>query len=191
MTVFNSARPNRQVHRSGFTLVEVLTVVTIIVLLAGIVIGSLGAVRKMQAKKETSVRVSMMKKSVEDYASDNDGIYPLETDGTYARNTYKVLSGDLSGVQDKAESNYGEIYWADLLNPKTGLTRRIGPSLVIVDAYQNPMRYRRGTDASGNEVEQARNVDFDVWSTGPDGLPRDENVDSNLENEETVDDIWN
>jgi len=180
-------RLSKQRQARGFSLVELLTVITIIVILAGIVIGALTQVNKSRAKKETTVRLQTLKKNLEDYSSDNGGVYPIGDD-VLSKPVYKALSGDFSGRGDEPT---GEIYWPQLLNSKSGLVKKEGGEFVIVDAFLNSFRYRSAKDELGKEVPEARNTDFDAWSLGPDGLPTGRNVDSNLKNEETEDDIWN
>lgn len=176
--------------RRGFTLIELLTVITIIVVLAAIVIMATGKVSKLQAAKETSVRLASAKNHLESYASDNGDSYPIETGGTtFTYTLYKVLSGDLSGTGDQ-EQTFGEIYWPELLNQQSGLVRLLPQGFVIADGFNNSFHYRSGTDASGNQDQQARNPDYDLWSTGRDGLPQGSNLDGNVQNQQTQDDIW-
>ncbi len=175
----------------GFSLVEILTVIAIILVLATIIIGALGAVKKTQAKKETSVRLARLKLGIETYASDNNGQYPIGDDALSGP-VYEALSGDFTGNGiSRGQEPEGEIYWPELLNLKSGLVRRVGGKLLVVDAYLNSFRYRSGVDLQGEPVPEARNpLEFDAWSVGADGLPNDPNVDSNLQSDETKDDIW-
>ena len=100
------------------------------------------------------------------------------------------MSGDFTGRgEDEPE---GEIYWPELL--KEGGSVLVGKNnglRVILDGYGQSFRYRSAIDQEGNAEPKAKNPDFDIWSVGPDGLPSDLNIDSNLQSEETIDDIWN
>jgi len=185
------SRSHKNGHAKGFSLVELLTVITIIIILAGIVIGALTQVNKTRAKKETSVRLQRMKLGIENYASDNSGIYPIGDD-VLSGPIYKALSGDFTGTGvTKGTDPEGQTYWPELLNVNSGVVAKVAGEFVIVDAFFNSFRYRSALDLQGEEVPEARNTDFDVWSLGPDGKPADPTVDSNLKNEETKDDIWN
>ncbi len=189
MKITNS--PASRYQARGFSLVELMTVITIIVILASIVIAAVSAVNKTNARKETIVRLARMKNGIENYASDNSGIYPFSND-VLSREVYKALSGDFTGRGTTSESPpEGQTYWPELLNKNSGLVRKINGEFVIIDKYNNSFRYRSGTDLQGSSVPEARNEDFDAWSLGPDGEPSGENIDSNLKSEETEDDIWN
>ena len=66
-------------HRSGkaaFTLIELMAVITIIVILAGLVVGGLGYVTEKQAKSKANVQMALLSKALEAYKLDM-GNYPL------------------------------------------------------------------------------------------------------------------
>ncbi len=178
--------PSQQKKAQGFTLVELLTVVTIIVILAGIVMGAVSSVKKVQAKKETKVRLATLHNKLEDYTSDNGGIYPVG-DNVLSKPLYNALSGDFTGT---GEEPTGEVYWPELLNKKASLIKREGGEVVIIDAYLNSFRYRAELDINGEEVSEAKNQGYDLWSLGPDGEPSDLNIDSKAQSDKTEDDIW-
>ena len=86
--------PNPSPSRRGFSLIELLVVVAIIVILGGIVIGALSKVKDSQAKKLTQVNLQNISQHVESYKTDN-GAYPVgETLITIE--LYKALSGERS-----------------------------------------------------------------------------------------------
>ncbi|MDA7535404.1 type II secretion system GspH family protein [Akkermansiaceae bacterium] len=177
--------PNR--HR-GFTLVELLTVVVIIVILATLVMGALNGAKKMQAAKLTRTNRQNIEMHLESYRSDN-GFVPVGTDVS-SKELYKALSGDFTGRGE--EEPEGEIYWPELLKEgKNALVGKMNGERVILDGYGVSYRYRSALDIDGNPEPKAKNAEFDVWSLGPDGEPSDLQIDSNLENDETLDDIWN
>ena len=59
----------------GFTLIELMAVITIIVILAGLVVGGLGFVNDRQAKEKAKVQIALLSKAIEEYKLDN-GVYP-------------------------------------------------------------------------------------------------------------------
>ena len=65
---------------SGFTLIELMAVITIIVILAGLVVGGLGFVNDRQAKEKAKVQIALLSKGLEAYKLDM-GSYP-NTDNT-------------------------------------------------------------------------------------------------------------
>jgi prepilin-type N-terminal cleavage/methylation domain-containing protein len=64
---------------SGFTLVELLTVMVIILLLAGIVLGTVGFAQKKAARSRALAEIQAMASACESYKADNGG-YPRNSD---------------------------------------------------------------------------------------------------------------
>ena len=175
-------------HRQGFTLVELLVVITIIVVLAGIIFVAGGRLGVVSDTKQTEVTLQNIGLKLEEYASDNNGIYPVGEDSSSAA-IYRALSGDLSG---RGEAPTEEVYWSELTDAKNPALIGVESEVrVIRDGFGHTIRYRAARDADGEVVENVRNdADFDLWSVGPDGEPRDLNTPGTLENEDTKDDIW-
>ena len=174
----------------GFSLIELLAVVSIIVVLAGIVIGALLQSRKGQDKKKTRVTINRASLELERYFNDNQ-YYPVSED-VFSEVLYTSLSGDYTGRGEGEPEGF--VYWKELLvkdlkdNPDVG--QRNGRR-IIMDAYGQSLRYRCALDSEGNPDAAAKNADFDLWSIGPDGEPSGDNIESTLQNEQTLDDIWN
>jgi prepilin-type N-terminal cleavage/methylation domain-containing protein len=176
-------------HRyQGFSLIELLVVVAIIVILAGIVIGALIKVNRNRDISQTKVTLKNIRLKLEEYASDNNGIYPVGDDASSAA-VYRALSGDYTGQGDIPT---GIVYWSELNNDKNpSLVGTEQGKKVILDAFGNTFRYKAALDNNGDAVEDVKNdADFDLWSVGPDGEPSDINTPGTLINEQTTDDIW-
>lgn len=179
-----------RIHRGarGFSLMELLVVVTIIIILAGLTIAGMGFAKQAQARKKADTQIHLLEVALEDYNSDNRA-YPeaSNADGLEgSQNLYKVLYQDGFDSQDKTV----KIYLAQLDPLQNaegkggqGWIRKKGTSTTadIVDPWGNPYRYRRG-DAPG-----AVNPDFDLWSCGKDGKTNP----SNPKAPESMDDIRN
>lgn len=177
--------PSRNLSR-GFTLIELLAVVTIIVILATIVIGALSQMKKKTAANKTKVTLDRIELDLESYFNDSQ-FYPVGED-VFSEILYTSLSGDFTG---RGEGDpVGTIYWRELLVDGSPDVGQRGGKRIILDGYGQSIRYRSALDAEGNEVQSAKNTDYDLWSVGADGEPADPNVDSNLQSEETIDDIW-
>ncbi|MGA0844912.1 MAG: type II secretion system protein GspG [Luteolibacter sp.] len=164
-------------HRPGFTLIELMAVVTIIVILAGIVIGGLGYVNEKQAREKAKVQIGMLERAIEEYRLDM-GDYPGTANtggssGEASQILYQALFKDgfdytnpdtPPGGWTKAQ----RIYLPEL-DPRTSKLGWVNPSTAgdpptnqkIIDPWGNNYLYRRGNGA--------QNPDFDLWSKGKDG----------------------
>lgn len=61
--------------KAAFTLIELMAVITIIVILAGLVVGGMGFVTERQAKEKARVQIALISKALEEYKLDM-GMYP-------------------------------------------------------------------------------------------------------------------
>ena len=64
---------------SGFTLIELIVIVTIIVILAGLVLSTVGYVQKKAARSRAETEIAALSAACENYKADN-GIYPRNPD---------------------------------------------------------------------------------------------------------------
>ena len=150
--------------RSGFTLMELMVVIAIILVLATMVISGVGWYKRKAAVGKTQVMMASIERALEEYSSDS-GVYPAGdgNEGSTA-DLYKVLYGDPDG---DGKSNSGETVYLSLLDPNlTGsklTVEKVGADYIIMDAWFEPFRYLRGNPAA------QMNPDFDLWSLGVDG----------------------
>jgi prepilin-type N-terminal cleavage/methylation domain-containing protein len=201
-----------RIGRPAFTLIELMAVITIIVILAGLVVGGLGYVNERQARSKAQVQIALLSKALEEYKLDM-GQYPGDAINTGAAGTgitqqlYTALfyeGYDYSTKKpppDRWEKTVGsvtvpkstKIYLPDLdprtskqgwVNPATGATPPATlPAPFIQDPWGKEYRYRKGTSAM--------NPDFDLWSTGKNGLSRTGNTPTDLKHADNNDDIRN
>ncbi|YCM45695.1 type II secretion system protein [Verrucomicrobiaceae bacterium 227] len=176
-----------QKNRRGFSLIELLVVISIIVILAGIGLAAFSKVKKSQAIDLTKVRIKDATLKLEVYANENNGLYPVGDDASSSI-LYNALSGDYTG---NGSNPTGPTYWKELLNKDPSLVGTLDGKKVILDAFGQSLRYRAARDENGEIVPDVKNDgSFDIWSVGPDGKPTDINVDGNTVNDDTKDDIW-
>lgn len=194
--------------RAAFTLIELMAVITIIVILAGIVVGGLGYVNEKQAREKAKVQLALISKALEEYKLDN-ARYPgkdqdTTADGTITNELYEELFYE---GYDYAKQNSPtpwektvdgivvpkatKIYLPELdptaskqgwMTTVTGSNPQPpvpGPTTKIKDPWGNEYRYRKGTNAE--------NPDFDLWSAGKDG----KSVPSTTSDPSNKDDIKN
>ena len=98
-----------RLHKSGFSLIELLVVVSIIVILAGITINVMSSVNRKRDASTTSKNILMVRTKLEAFYNEQ-GYYPVGQDATSAC-VYKALSGDPTG---QGANPTGTIYWPEL-----------------------------------------------------------------------------
>ena len=165
MKIQKSRRPAK-----GFSLMELVVVVSIIVVLAALTLGALNMIRAQQARKTATVQVGLLSNALQDYNLENRS-YPTNTDPDGMKGDevlYKALFYDGYEAKQNDQTGGARIYLAELdpqNNTKGGQAwiQGTGAQAKIVDPWGNPYRYRSGDSSA------ARNPDFDLWSMGPDG----------------------
>ena len=155
----------------GFTIVELLVVMAIILVLAGLILATSGYVHNKGARSRAEVEIAAISAALENYKADN-GVYPsngdtnslnarADTDSTrpkYQKASlylYEQLSGDSDADRAPEARSYFS-FRDNQLNPKTGSISYIqdpfGDSYGYSTAYQS-------SPATGY------NPTYDLWST--------------------------
>lgn len=200
--------------KPAFTLIELMAVITIIVILAGIVVGGLAFVQDRQAKNKAQVQMALIAKSLEEFKLDN-GFYPPGMAGdkggigpadnvdpttkaaaiTQSRALFTALYWDTDYDGTGAVKGNGErddpdqkIYLADL-DPgsnKQGWIVGTGATAYIADPWGFPYAYRSAVQKDGTPFGPTQNPDFDLWSFG-----KDSKSNPSRTHKDSRDDIWN
>ena len=193
--------PSRR-HPAAFTLIELMAVITIIIILAGLVVGGMGFVTERQAKEKAKTQVALLSKAIEEYKLDM-GKYPGTADNTGAAGTgvsaqlYQALfyegyefSKNPNRTDNPTNPKASKIYLPELdpRSSKQGWVNAVTSgeppaSTTIMDPWGQEYRYRKGTNA--------QNPDFDLWSIGKDAKTQTGNTDSQLNHKDNKDDIRN
>ncbi len=171
----NSNRPGK----AAFTLIELLAVITIIVILAAVVVGSMGFVTDRQAQEKAKVQIALLSKALEDYKLEN-GTYPPSDDTADGTNQSSKLFEALyynAAKEGSTPSGDYKIYLAELdpASNKQGWTSgTASTSTKILDPWGNEYRYRSAYGAapangSASKNENTMNPEFDIWSSGKNG----------------------
>ena len=189
---------NQRPGRAAFTLIELMAVITIIVILAGLVIGGLGYVQDKQAKSRAVVQIQLISKTLEEYKNDF-GTYPATTNSTDGLNNSAVLfkalywDSDNDGEGAAVGSGTGDtdqkMYLPDLdpaTNKQGWTTGTPSATTKITDPWGNEYRYRTALGTTGTANSDTQNPDFDLWSAGKDGKSKPTPTDK-----ENRDDIKN
>ncbi len=191
-------KTNSRKRRAAFTLIELMAVITIIVILAGLVVGGMGYVSEKQASSKAKVQIALLSKAIEEYKLDM-GSYPLTAntaDGSVkSALLYQALFKEgydytspttpptnwtktINGVEYPKAT---KIYLPDL-DPRTSkqgwvdVVTTVPASTPIKDPWGNEYRYRTAFDYPSSPTTTSQpnaatmNPDFDLWSRGKDGL---------------------
>ena len=161
----------------GFTLIEMLVTITIIVILAGLSLGGFNFVTTKQANSQAEIQINLLSNALEEYKLDN-GDYPDSSGGTNSLYIALYDNGEKNPDTDR-------IYLAELdpVNDRQGWIDDSGASIQIVDPWGEEYIYRI---ASPTEPNATKNPDFDLKSMGKDGETADD-----LSDPKTKDDISN
>jgi len=172
---------------AGFTLIEMLATLLIIVLLAGLIIGTAKYASTKAATSRAQSEIAAMELALEQYKNDN-GVYPAAGAGAP-----RVTSGN-NGYPGSAEwSNSAVLYTALATGPKVYYTFRpdqirLVPSTTftnVIDPFGNPYNYYNyptNLAVSADPLHFANNTStFDLWSYGPNGR-NDEGTNDDITN---------
>ncbi len=175
-------------EKEGFTLLELLTVVAIIIVLAGLILSGMGYAQQKSASERARAEIAAMSLAIEAYKIDN-GDYPryaasgsnntnaLSTGSSVNPTTvyipnatilYQALVGDTdgNGRTDTGSKAYFQ-FKADMLS--TGTAAASGSTYVIDPfgyAYGYSTRANHLATSGSNPDPRSYNPTFDLWSTG-------------------------
>ena len=165
----------------GFTLVEILTVISIIVVLMGMTIGiGRWAMLNSQINK-CRVQVKLFENKLQEYEADNGEFPP--GDGT-DRSSVEIFTA----LYENGIQNDSKVYMDELNPDASDQFRKIENGRIYDPFKKKPFFYLRGVDEDGEESTESYNPDFDLWSLGPNFVGRGDGGNSD---EDTDDDIGN
>jgi type II secretory pathway pseudopilin PulG len=164
---------------AAFTLIELIVVTAVIIILTGLVLSTVGYVRKKGARARAETEIAAMSAACESYKADN-GIYPRDnttnqyTDTLDARQNfdakqpvyqhasfylYTQLSGDSSGNRSPTGKSYMQ-FKPNMLYPDDQ-TQNVQ---YIRDPFHNSYGYSTANQADP-VTPKGYNPTFDLWST--------------------------
>ncbi len=164
-------------HYNAFTLIELIVVIGLILVLTGLVLSTVGYVRKKGARARAETEIAAMSAAIENYKSDN-AAYPRnnDTDGLDAR-----TSGNpgTSQYQNASLYLYNALFGATngSRTPNTGAKSYMvfKPNMLFpadqtqnVQYLQDPFGNSYGystIQAATQNTTQGYNPTFDLWST--------------------------
>jgi general secretion pathway protein G len=174
---------------AGFTLIELLVVIAIIIVLAGLILSTMGYVQKKGARARAETEIAAMSAACESYKADN-GIYPRGPTASMTVGTITIPANVTDSLNAKTSGNptstttptYGQtsLYlYTQLSGDLTGNQQASGKSyfafkqqMLLLDtngnvtAIKDPFGNSYGY-STANQVNsgQGYNPTFDLWST--------------------------
>ena len=163
------ALPGHSRH-GAFTPIELLIVMAIIIVLAGLILATSGYVQKKGARSRAEAEIAAMSAALESYKADN-GIYPSDsfTDALNPTATtgydpasallYKELAGDRDGDRTADAKSYFAF--------KPNMLKPVPPSIDTVTAIRDPFGNSYGYStmrANAPASTGGYNPTFDLWS---------------------------
>ncbi len=190
---------SQKLGRAGFTIIELLVVITIIALLFALTVGGFTYAQRSAARNRTLGAKSAIQSALERYknefgeypAPQNPGDTVAVGDKTYevagASMLYQALSGDgydnilmaetptdigqasSDGSLDANESK--NVQWTDM--PKEFWINRNG-RFFMADGFGKPFQYEKAVPPNSGQDPTTINSTYDLWSYGED----EENISS-------------
>lgn len=130
-------------NSKSFTLVELMVVVAVIGIVAGIVLAAAGGVQKKAARDQAKAEINMISVAMEGFKTAN-GTYPTNS-GNFSTNFY--------------------VHLTNFLAFKTNQITGTGTNLMLLDPYGYPYRYRSPARSSTSMLTDS----FEIWSPGANG----------------------
>jgi prepilin-type N-terminal cleavage/methylation domain-containing protein len=152
----------------SFTLIELMAVVAVIAILAGLVLGGAGAVRQRAARGQAKAEVAAIEAGLSRYQMDF-GAYPAATNITTGNNEYNHYS--TSSYPAAGQTLFTNLWGAATYATNTSGGKQylnVKPSMVNtsgVNYFIDPWGYAYGYYWSGTSSLNGGAVP-DVWSTG-------------------------
>ena len=169
MNIENS-KPRRNGSR-GFTLMELMVVISLIAILAGMVLAAMPAVLNQVKRKQVRLTLGELKAGLSLYKLDNSW-YPIndkdEFEGAFV--LYKFLSGDfdvngeLDPLADDTKIYVEGIDWNTAKNQAQQRVGELEGRYALVDPFGSPIRYL--CEPPGRKNKKTKNPTYDLWSLG-------------------------
>ncbi len=159
----------------GFSMVELMVVIGVIVILAGLLIGSLPGIQARVNRNKVEAFLGELEAGLSKYQIDH-GIYPLNEPAGGNRDTagvegakvlYKHLSGDFNTdgrVDDKERIYVPRLDYESNRESKEARSSNIGGSFMLIDSFGDPVRYLAQPPNLQGRQRETRNPTYDLWS---------------------------
>jgi len=162
---------------ASFTVIELLLVIAIIIILAGLILSTAGYMRKKGARARAEAEIAALSAALESYKADN-GIYPRDTTNSTTDNLDARASGNPANYQTASLFLYDSLFGSVTSGSRTAGSgsksyfvfkpNMLGPSdqtqnvQYIRDPFGNSYGY---STAYQKNPATGFNPTFDLWST--------------------------
>ena len=167
-------------RQRAFTIIELLVVMAVIIVLAGLILGTSSYVQKKGARSRAEAEIAAMSAACESYKADN-GIYPRnnDTDTLDARQhldttkpvyqqatlfLYEQLSGSNAQQQATAGMKSYLSFKPQMLGPHDA-NGNVTTVQFVRDPFGNSYGYSTVQAANPGSTSVGYNPTFDLWST--------------------------
>jgi type II secretory pathway pseudopilin PulG len=171
-------RRGERLYNAAFTLIELIVVTTVIIILTGLVLSTVGYIQKKGARARAETEIAAMSAACESYKADN-GIYPAgsatntldartyldPSDSAYSAASlflYERLMGVTTG--NRSETPSGKTYFTFKPNMLLPAPPSSADVTGIRDPFGNSYGYSTIQAATGDSTK-GYNPTFDLWST--------------------------
>jgi general secretion pathway protein G len=159
---------------AAFTIIELLVVIAVIIILAGLILSTVGYVQNKGARSRAETEIAAMSAALESYRADN-GIYPRDTTNSTTDNVNARAAIDFLKYQPASQYLYGELAGDSDFDgvPNTSskaymqfkpnqLGKDIKGKVYLRDPFGNSYGY---STAYQKDPTAGYNPTFDLWST--------------------------
>lgn len=157
----NSSATKIPKYRSGFTLIEVLLVVALIVVLAGLGLTSFNYVQNTKRSKQTLLQIKEMSAAISNMQMSRQALQGADGSEGSSVVLYQMLSGDANS--DGQLDPDTQVFVQGMVGQTNKGKYTVSEQFEIVDPYGSPYRYQ--FPGQRNPPKEA-----DIWSIGPDKI---------------------
>jgi prepilin-type N-terminal cleavage/methylation domain-containing protein len=163
----------RRIGQAAFTLIELMVVITIIIILAGLVVGGMEYANQRSASEKAKTQIALLSKGIEEYKLDMGG-YPATGNitGSLTTSAGSSTSAIIFNALYFAPLSANQRIYLPELDPATSkqgwTTGTASATTIITDPWGNQYCYRSAISATGATNSATVNPDFDLWSMGKD-----------------------
>ncbi len=179
----NAALPVRSSSHRAFTLIELMVVVAIMAILAGLVFGAMQGMGQNAKRKKAGVQIAALELGLEMFKQEY-GDFPIsevdpEIDAAAGSAVlYQALSGDgknlleLAGSAEPSKGEIGSSHPALMeqldakRDPFKMVLQRSESDYLVADPWGQPYRYLCYRDKSGRQASQRNPASYDLYSHG-------------------------